>query len=351
MVLFLLLLCMTGAALADTLYLKNGKQVEGICTGFEDDEFTMVVSNYYQVRFRADRVERLVIDRETMRRIGRDGDDWQDREGVTFSGTSPNGQWDNFDAFSVRPEDAWSQSPIWVYSGERVRMEASGTVTLDGRTKVTAEGLSGQRNRNAPMPGHNDGALIARIGQGSNALPVYVGRSSEFTADRDGVLYFAVNHPRTANSRGTFVVNVSVQRNSGDSSNDSAGRRVGTTRGRAKTVNVYGNQAWTDTGIDLEPNMTVEIVAEGQIRFSLDASSGPDGNRSLVRDSYPVKGAGVGAVIAKMRYRNGRDSNAVFIGARNTASIRQSEYGRLFIGVNDDNYGDNSGSYRVTIRW
>jgi hypothetical protein len=27
------------------------------------------------------------------------------------------------------------------------------------------------------------------------------------------------------------------------------------------------------------------------------------------------------------------------------------EYGRLLIGVNDDTYRDNTGSYRATIRW
>ena len=57
------------------------------------------------------------------------------------------------------------------------------------------------------------------------------------------------------------------------------------------------------------------------------------------------------AVIAKIRYPDGRDSDPLFIGSRNRVNMERNEYDRLLIGVNDDNYRDNAGSYRVTIRW
>jgi hypothetical protein len=144
-----------------------------------------------------------------------------------------------------------------------------------------------------------------------------------------------------------------MDRGTADSADVWTGPSAGTTQGREKTVTVYANQAWTDTGIDLEPNMTVEIVAEGQIEFGVGRHAGPDGDRSgsLNTSSFPVQSAGVGAVISKIRYRDGRDSNIVFIGSRNRANTEQDEYGRLLIGVNDDNYRDNTGSYQVTIRW
>jgi hypothetical protein len=95
--------------------------------------------------------------------------------------------------------------------------------------------------------------------------------------------------------------------------------------------------------------MTIEIIAEGQIEFGVGRTTGPDGNRSgnLNTSSYPVPSAGVGAVISKIRYRDGRESNALFIGSHNQANTEQNEYGRLLIGVNDDNYRDNTGSFRV----
>jgi len=302
----------------------------------------MVATNGNRVKIRLDRVERLVMDSDTRLR---------DREDSTLPGSSRGMRWESFEGFDVRPEKGWMQSPIRVYNGQRLRVEASGTVTLDRWTNVTADGLNGQRNRNAPMPNQNAGALIARIGQGYNVPLVYIGQSGEFVADRDGVLYFAVNHPPSGNSRGVFLVNVSVDRSTGDSRGGLAGPSARATRGREKTITVYGNQPWTDTGIDLEPNMTIEIIAEGQIAYDTGVNVGPNGNRRLDLGSYPVKNVGVGAVIAKVRYRDGRESNPVFIGTRNQVNTLQNEYGRLLVGVNDDNFSDNTGSYRVTIRW
>jgi len=331
MVLFLLLFFAAGAALADTIYLKNGREVQGIFAGFENDEFMITDSAGNLLRFRADRVERVVIARDARGR-----DDYR---------RSQRGRWETFDAFDVGPDAGWVQSPVRVEKGQRFRVEASGTVTLDGRTKANPGGLSGQRSRNSPMPNQNVGALIVRIGSFNSPL-LYVGQSGEIVADRDGILYFAVNSPRTGTSRGTFVVDLSLERRAGDSGDDRSGRFPGV----EKTITVNGNQPWTDTGIDLQPNMTVEIVAEGRIGYDARSYTSPDGNRSLDREGYPVRKVGVGAVIAKIRYRDGRESNPFFIGARGQANTRQNEYGRLFIGVNDDAYGDNTGSYRVTIR-
>jgi hypothetical protein len=56
-------------------------------------------------------------------------------------------------------------------------------------------------------------------------------------------------------------------------------------------------------------------------------------------------------LIGKIRYRDGRDSNFVFIGSRGAPASEPNEYGRLFLGINDDYFRDNTGSYRVTIRW
>jgi hypothetical protein len=343
MVSLALLLCAAGAVLADTLYLTNGRERKGAFIGYENGEFILELTNGNQVRFKADRVERLVIDRDTSRYRGRDRDD------STFSGSGTSGRWESFDAFDVRLEDDWIRSPVRVTKGQHLRVEAGGTVMLEGRTTVNADGLRGQRDPDAPMPNENDGALIAAIGQGFNSLPFYIGRSREFVAERDGILYFSVNHSKAQNSRGAFRVIVSLDR----AAEDSAGRSTVAAQRREKTITVHANQAWTDTGIDLEPNMAIEITAEGQIEFGVGRSTGPDGNRggNLSVSSFPVPNAGVGAVIARIRYRDGRDSNSIFIGSRNQASTEQDEYGRLLIGVNDDNYRDNTGSYQVTIRW
>lgn len=346
----LLVLFAGSAALADTLYLKNGRERRGTFIGYENGEFIFEIARGNRIQVKAGQVSRLVLDQDRTARGPRDEDRRRDS---SFSDSSRRGQWESSEAFDVRLEERWVRSPVRVSNGERVRVEASGTVTLDGRTMVTADGFQGQRDRSAPMPGENAGALIATIGQAFNSPAILVGRSREFAADRDGVLYFTINHSITADSRGAFRVNVSVNRDTGDRDDDWTDRSTGTTQGREKTVLVYANQAWTDTGIDLEPDMSLEFVAEGQIEFGVGRSTGPNGNRSanLSSSGYPVQNAGVGAVIAKIRYRDGSDSNVIFIGSGTKANTGRNEYGRLLIGVNDDNYRDNNGSYRVTIRW
>jgi len=328
---------MAGAALADVLYLKNGSLLRGKFVGYENGKFIFETGGN-RLEFRPDQVSRLVIDRDDSR-PPRDPDN---------PPSSPGGRWESATPFDVRLEDQWHRSQIQVERGHRVRVEASGTIYLEGRTATGPEGLQGRRDPDAPMPQQNDGALVAAVGQDSNSPPIFIGRSREFTADRDGVLYFTVNHWETRDVRGAFRVNVSVDRSGGEAG---GGSRPGP--GREKTITVYANQPWIDTGIDVEPNMTFTITAEGTIEIGNRQSSNPDGNRdaNVSTSTCPMNDAGAGALIGKIRYRDGRDSNFVYIGSRGAPTSEPNEYGRLFLGINDDYFRDNTGSYRVTIRW
>lgn len=353
MVLLVLTLLLASVAVADTLYLKNGQQGQVIFIGFENDQFIFALANGYTFRVKIDQVERVVINRPRSQRGWSDSDFRRDRDDSSFSGSSRSSQWESSDAFDIRPERRWFRSSIQVSNGQQVRVEASGTVTLDGRTAVTADGLQGQRDRNAPMPNENVGALIATIGQDYNSPAIRIGRNREFIADRNGVLYFMINQSSAANARGAFRVSVSVNRETNDRDYGWNRRSAGTMKGQERTIIINANQPWTDTNIPIEPNMTIEIVAEGQIAYGVSRTTGPNGTRSasLNTSQYPVQTAGVGALIAKIRYLDGHDSDVIFIGSRNQAHTGRNDNGHLWLGVNDDNYRDNSGSYRVTVRW
>ncbi|MDX2029658.1 MAG: hypothetical protein SF339_03245 [Blastocatellia bacterium] len=345
-----LLVLLTGAALADTLYLKNGSVLKGTFIGFENGEFIFEISNGNRVKFRAAEVSRLTIDSD--RRDPRD-ENYPRRDPVgtpPSTGGTTGGRWENATPFDVQLRDQWIRSQVQVAAGQRVRVDASGTVTLEGRSQVTPDGLRDRRDPDAPMPNENDGALIAAIGQDQNSPAIFIGRSREFVADRAGILYFTVNHWETRDARGAFRVNVSVDRSSTGTTTGGAGRP---TQGREKTITVLATQAWTDTGIDLEPNMTIEFVAEGTIQIGNRRSSTPNGDRgaNISTSSYPMQNEGVGALIAKIRYRDGRDSNFLFVGANGSGNTEPNESGRLYLGINDDYFRDNTGSYRVTIRW
>jgi hypothetical protein len=341
-----LIVLTAGAALADVLYLRNGSVLRGTFIGYENGKFIFETGGN-RLEFTPAQVSRLVIERsDTVGRVPSRDDRYPSRDPNTPP--SSGARWESLPAFDVELKDQWVRSQIEVTNGQRVRVDASGTVYLEGRTATGPEGLQGRRDPDSPMPAQNDGALVAAIGQDPNSPAILIGRSREFTTDRDGMLYFTVNHWETRNSRGSFRVNVLVDRSAGGGDTSSRPRQ-----GREKTITVNANQAWTDTGIDLEPNMTVEITAEGTIDIGNRARSGPDGNRNanLNTSSYPMNDQGVGALIAKIRYRDGRDSNYVFVGSRSAPTTEPNEYGRLFLGINDDFFRDNSGSYRVTIRW
>lgn len=349
-ILLIVVLLMIGAVAgwADTIYLRNGNIVRGRFVGYENGQFLFELETGGTRRYRTAEVVRLVMERE---------------EPVAPVVNEPpdhvSERWEVLPTVEVRLAEQWIKTGIQLYKGTHVRLAASGTINLDGRTPVRPDGLSGRRDPDAPMPQQNDGALIAIIGQAEDSPAILVGREREFTADIDGILYLTVNHWETRNASGAFRVEVSIDR-SGESSRGARGARGArgtgsgeTSGGREKLVTVSGSAPWTDTGIDVTPNMTFEIVAEGTIEIGNRVTSGPDGARTGTGRTarLPVSDRGPGALIARIRYPDGRFSNTIGLGAQSTPATEEGEYGRLFLGVNDDNFDDNRGSYSVRIRW
>jgi hypothetical protein len=297
MIIFALLLWMAGAALADTLTLRDGTVLKGTFIGFEDGQFTFEASDGNQTKYLMRRVLRLEIDRDA--RSGEARSRRYPRRGSSDESSSASlisARWESVTPFDVRLEDKWIRSQVQLYQGQRVRVEATGTVTLEGRTYVSPEGVRNQHDPNAPMPNENDGALIAVIGKDVNAPSILIGRQLEFIADRDGILYFTINHGEILNSGGAFRVSVSVDRSTTSLSSDSTGR----TQTREKIITIPGNQAWIDTGVDLSSNATIEIAAEGQITISPNRFTGPEGDRNAIArtSKYPMQSIGVGALFA-----------------------------------------------------
>jgi hypothetical protein len=344
----LLLTLLASAAVADTLYLKNGSVLKGTFIGYENGQFIFELDDGKRLLFRPAEVTRLVIERDLAGEAPRGPA--RDEPPPQRNADPAGGKPELFQPFEVKLEGQWVRSPVVVSRGNRIRIGASGSIFLEGRTSTDPDGLKESRDPNAPMPDENDGALIASIGQDQNSPPIFVGRSREFIADRDGPLYFTVNHWETRNARGAFRVNVAVERSTGGNAGIGPGQPSGPQQ-REKIVTVSANQPWTDTGIDVTPNMTFEFIAEGEIEIGNRNTSTADGNRNAATTSLPLEESPAGGLIGKIRYRDGRDSNYVFIGSRGGANTEPNEYGRLFLGINDDYFRDNAGSFRVTIRY
>jgi len=151
-----------------------------------------------------------------------------------------------------------------------------------------------------------------------------------------------------------LYLNPAVARNVFLSGSASTAAQTRTTQigGRQATVvRVEGNQQWADTGIDVRRGDRLSINASGQVEFAPGARSNPagasGGRRADVRPSpnpnYPVANLGAGALVARI------GNGAPFaIGSANQVTMPND--GRLHLGINDDNVGDNSGFFSVTIR-
>jgi sRNA-binding regulator protein Hfq len=115
----------------------------------------------------------------------------------------------------VAAKKDWTSSGLIVKRGDHLRVTATGTITLDpasGRT-CGPEGISDLPDAKKLMPDQPTGALIAVISSDNDDF-IFLGRSGEFTATRDGLLFLSVNEGMLADNVGTFkaVVEVLAQR-------------------------------------------------------------------------------------------------------------------------------------------
>lgn len=119
-----------------------------------------------------------------------------------------------------------------------------------------------------------------------------------------------------------------------------AGRRRAT-----REVEVGADTQWNDTGITVTRGERLTFSARGRVGFGSGPTqtAGPEGNEELRRSTFPVRDVPVGSLIGRI------GNGAPFLIGRNTQPIVAPDSGRLMLAVNDDDYGDNEGAFRVAI--
>jgi hypothetical protein len=127
---------------------------------------------------------------------------------------------------------------------------------------------------------------------------------------------------------------------------DRYARRGSAARGTTgQLITVYPTERWIDTGMRVEAGDTITFDAEGSIQMSADGDdiATPSGSRTGRRAAEaPLRNQSAGILIARIG-----NSAVVAIGDRRTSRAPVS--GELYLGVNDDFLGDNSGEYRVSV--
>ncbi|HWX96600.1 MAG TPA: hypothetical protein VNZ01_07080 [Solirubrobacteraceae bacterium] len=123
-------------------------------------------------------------------------------------------------------------------------------------------------------------------------------------------------------------------------------------------VTVAANKEFTDTGLALTAGEKVTIEASGTIKFSSNGSASPAGLKFSQK-------SGAGATCGTVAYSGGTPflvpgancwSMVFKIGTSGVAfptgtkiSFTSPVAGELFLGVNDNFYGDNSGSWTAKV--
>lgn len=388
--LLLVLLIVLGSvsiAAADTIYLRGGTTLRGNVLGFINGRFaieltsnaTVTVNPNNRSQSTSTATTRIVTAGEVIFLRPRD------IERIEIDGRSLDDARYQTRTVDVSLGANWVDSGFDVRRGERLRVDASGTIYA-GRTRITPAGLS-TTDPNSPLPRAAEGELIGVIGNDYDSPIIEIGASREFVADRDGRLYLTINRGNYTDARGTFSARIRKEvdltamtradesRNPNDNSYDpfgpgESGAGPAPTRSRQRgdynpnrdrnsrtlerTVTVQATESrGVDAGIDLRSGDQVTITASGNITAGQRVGVvAPDGARVGAGGIFgtnrrPIPTAGVGALIGYILQANGQPSQVFLVGGQATFTIPVD--GRLYLLVNDDNYGDNSGSFIARI--
>ena len=132
-----------------------------------------------------------------------------------MAGTDGDGAADSATVSVGNSTERWIDSGVFVYAGDIVRFDATGTIQMSGDGADVADpggARSGRHASNAPLPERPAGAVIARINQGA---PIFVGaNTSGIRMPQTGRLYLSVNDDHLPDNTGEFRVVVEVQRGS-----------------------------------------------------------------------------------------------------------------------------------------
>lgn len=117
----------------------------------------------------------------------------------------------------------------------------------------------------------------------------------------------------------------------------------------SQEVQITGDQAWVDTGIDVRPGEHLVITANGNLRYSdAKADNGPDGLVRGFRDLLrvlPFNEAGRGALIGRIGDKDA--AQPFLVGAHR--DVVAPVAGRLGLGINQANDDSGTGTYVVRV--
>ena len=238
-----LLLSLATPLLADTIRLKDGSVIRGQVIGFKDQQFTILIGG--NTKGRRGQTVVYVEDVESIEFDSGPASSQMDssmQNDVPANVTQPvrSTQNPNTDSgmannrsvdpspisptptfftikVAVRADNSnngWTNSGLVVRKGQRIRITASGRVSLGRGRFSTPGGLATISDNDKLMRNEPTGALIAVIGDDNDDF-IVIGPRRDFVAQRDGVLFLGVNEGDLADNTGTYDIVIEAEAGGG----------------------------------------------------------------------------------------------------------------------------------------
>jgi hypothetical protein len=232
----LLLVSISTPLLADTIRLKDGSVIRGQVVGFKDQQFTILIGG--NARGRRGQTTVYVEDVESIEFDSTPGgnsiptDDGSARNNVpvnrpsnpppdnpvgdrTSNPPSVSASTPTFFTIKVgvkadNANNGWTNSGLVVRKGQRLRISASGRVSLGKGRFSTPGGLTNINDNDKLMRTEATGALIAVIGDDNDDF-ILIGPRREFVAQRDGVLFLGVNEGDLTDNTGSYDIVIEAE--------------------------------------------------------------------------------------------------------------------------------------------
>lgn len=233
-------IALVSPVLGDTIRLKDGSVIRGRVVGFRDQQFTIMIGS--GARGRRGQTTVYVEDVESIEFDANTGSSIEETSSNTtappMSQPPRSNQSDNTISkprvseapstssapptfftikVAVRADSAnngWTNSGLVVRQGQRLRISASGRVSL-GRGRFSMPGgVSAIPDNEKLMRNEATGALIAVIGDDNDDF-ILIGPRREFVAQRDGVLFLGVNEGDLTDNTGTYDIVIEAEASGG----------------------------------------------------------------------------------------------------------------------------------------
>jgi hypothetical protein len=240
---FALVFAVSVPVLADTIRLKDGSVIRGQIISFKNEQFTILVGGgsrgrKSQITVYMEDVDS--IDFDSSASASNRGDDNGNNNSQTVyqppvnqppASQTPNNQPTyqppantstqpstsnpaffkiNVKVHADNASNGWTNSGLVVRRGQRLRITASGRVSLGAGKFSTPDGVINLPDRDKLMRNQPTGGLIAVIGDDNDEF-IFIGHSHDFVAQRDGVLFLGVNEGNLGDNSGTFDVVIEAE--------------------------------------------------------------------------------------------------------------------------------------------